>query len=356
MNVLRDSWDKFTSNIQNTLDLLKSALNRWEEHNELKNRFNKWLTDTEEVFKATPETRGELSEMKTALERFKHLQDEIVGKKTDLDHLTDEANELSSWAKSPAELEDVNKLQARWEKLKAASDTRIKGIQSEVDDYNAYHQKLQEAEKWLLQISFQLMAHNSLYITNREQTQEQINQHELLLNEIQKYQSNLDDLKAKGQSQIERYEPTSPTVRNTIETQLKNIQDSYNSLLGTSIQIRNRLQESLSKFQEYENTLNSIMTNLDEVEPVITTELDEPATNLEMARDQLKLAQSIHNKLQAEKSRLAVAVQACEAATASISRPSSPLEAAMHHIPEKELLVRAKLEDLIDQVIYLCCV
>lgn len=67
------------------------------------------------------------------------------------------------------------------------------------------------------------------------------------------------------------------------------------------------------------------------------------------------MAQSLHSKLQAEKSRLAVAVQACEAATASISRPSSPLETAMQPIPEKELMVRAKLEDLIDQVRANCC-
>lgn len=60
--------------------------------------------------------------------------------------------------------------------------------------------------------------------------------------------------------------------------------------------------------------------------------------------------QELHNKLQMEKSRLAAAVQACEAATASISRPSSPLEASIHPIPERELTVRAKLEDLIDQV------
>jgi nesprin-1 len=48
-------------------------------------------------------------------------------------------------------------------------------------EYTAYHQSLQDTEKWLLQISFQLMAHNSLYITNREQTQEQISQHEVYL-------------------------------------------------------------------------------------------------------------------------------------------------------------------------------
>lgn len=223
-------------------------------------------------------------------------------------------------------------------------------MESEINDYNSYHQSLQDAEKWLLQISFQLMAHNSLYITNRDQTQEQISQHEALLDDVQKYQSNLDDLNAKGKNQIDRYVKTTPYIRNTIETQLKNIQESYNSLLNTSVQIRNRLQDSLAKFQEYEDTLDGILKNLDEYEPIITTELDEPATNLEMAQEQLQCAQNLHNKLQNEKSRLAIAVQACEAATASISRPSSPLDTTQQPIPEKELMVRARLEDLIDQV------
>lgn len=350
MSNLRDTWEKFTQDVQNALTRLKSAMHRWEEYNDTKNRFIKWITVTEDDLTALPETKGELSEMKTMLERLKHLQDEIVIKRSELDHLISEAKELSSWVQISTEIDEVNKLQARWEKLQLNCATKIKNLDAEVNDYNIYHQKLQDAEKWLLQISFQLMAHNSLYITNRDQTQEQINQHEILLNEIQKYQSNLDDLKAKGQSQIARYEHSTPTIRPTIENQLKNIQDSYNSLLATSIQIRNRLHESLLKFQEYENTLTTIMNNLEIYEPIIISELDEPATNLEAAQKQLQCAQNLHNKLQAEKSRLAVAIQACEAATASISRPSSPLETAIQPIPERELMTRAKLEDLIDQV------
>lgn len=45
-----------------------------------------------------------------------------------------------------------------------------------------------------------------------------------------------------------------------------------------------------------------------------------------------------------------VAVQACEAAAASVSRPSSPLDSAPPPIPLRELQTRARLEDLIDQV------
>lgn len=347
---LKKSWDNFTENIQNTGDLLKSALNKWEDHNERVAAFEKWLTATEEQLNIEPETHGELSTMKTILDGLKNLSKQIKEKgNDDLQQIKTEAHDLNTWAKAPKKIEDINNLQARWDKVNTQCDENIAQISGEMNDYNEYYQKLQDAEKWLLQISFQLMAHNSLYITNREQTQEQIEQHEILMMEIQKYQSNIDDLKAKGYNQIARYESTSAKIRSAVEMQLKNIQDSYDSLLNTSVQIRNRLQESLAKFEEYENILDNIQKNLDEYEVAIG-ELEQPAITLPMAKAQLKTAQTLHNKLQGEKSRLAIAVQACESATASISRPSSPLEPHIPQIPEKELLVRGKLEDLIDQV------
>lgn len=59
-------------------------------------------------------------------------------------------------------------------------------MEREIHEHLTYQQSLQDTEKWLLQISFQLMAHNSLYITNKEQTQEQIVQHDSLLSDIQR--------------------------------------------------------------------------------------------------------------------------------------------------------------------------
>lgn len=354
MTTLRGTWDAFNMRVQDTIVLLKAALSRWEDYIEAKQRLDRWLKETEDALSTMPETRGELSEMKTMLERYRHLHEDITVKRAELDHLATEVRDLSFGVKAATEADEITKLQTRWERVNADCATRMQDLQSEMNDYQTYHTKLQEAERWLLQVSFQLMAHNSLYITNREQTLEQIQQHEALLSEIQKYQTNLDDLRGSGKSQIERYERSTPTIRLTIESQLRNIQDSYNSLLNTSVQIRNRLHESLAKFQEYENTIDSIMTNLATYEPIIAEKLEAPATDLEMANEQLKCATELHKKLQSEKARLAVAVQACEAATASISRPSSPLESALHPIPERELIVRAKLEDLIDQVCAIC--
>lgn len=86
----------------------------------------------------------------------------------------------------------------------------------------------------------------------------------------------IDGVKQKGAEQIKRYEPQNPSIRNNIEVQLSNLQESYDSLLKTAHQIKARLDNSLLKFKEYEDTLDNIWSNLDELEPTIKTDVDMP--------------------------------------------------------------------------------
>lgn len=297
MTSLRNSWDQLTMNLTSIQAQLKAALARWDAYNESKRQFENWIQESEKVLQEILKTKGELGEMKTYLERYKNLLLEIDNKKVDLDRLISESTELSSWAKKPAVLDEIKQLEKRYLKLVEAYNNRKKQLEAEMQDYNLYHQGLQDIEKWLLQVSFQLMAHNSLYITNREQTEQQIAQHKILLDEVEKYQTILDDVKAKGQAQISRYISESPGIKESVEKQLNNVQDSYNSLQQTAFQIRNRLLESLAKFKEYEDTLESIMLNLDEYEPVITEELDKPVCNLKEAHTQLECAKVYFNVL-----------------------------------------------------------
>lgn len=95
----------------------------------------------------------------------------------------------------------------------------------------------------------------------------------------------MDDLRSKGYCQIERYVKTTPSIKEVIEQQLANVQESYNSLLHTAKQIKNRLDESLEKFIEYEKTLESIMANLDQVEAELSSEIL-PTDELVVAKKQ----------------------------------------------------------------------
>lgn len=96
----------------------------------------------------------------------------------------------------------------------------------------------------------------------------------------------LDDLKSKGTAQIHRYVTSTPSIQSIVEQQLNNIQDSYNSLYNTAQQIKARLEESLLKFKQYEDMLESIWSNLDDYQPLMSKSINEN-WSLEEAQEQL---------------------------------------------------------------------
>ena len=49
--------------------------------------------------------------------------------------------------------------------------------QKAYEDHLDFHEAQQEAEKWLLQMSYRLMSHNSLNVSSLEMTQRQIDKH-----------------------------------------------------------------------------------------------------------------------------------------------------------------------------------
>lgn len=116
--------------------------------------------------------------------RLKSTHDDILSKRTDVDHLLKESEVLSSWAKNDNSKKEAESLEKKWKQLLDECFKIEHQLELEILDCSNYHQSLQDLEKWVLQMSFQLMAHNSLYITNKAQTEEQISQHNELLQEI----------------------------------------------------------------------------------------------------------------------------------------------------------------------------
>lgn len=222
------------------------------------------------------------------MERYKNLGGDILAQQSELDSLEGEADQLVLWSGSESVKQPVLAFREAWTRFDSQVRAAQKLLETEIREFTDYHNALQDTEKWLLQTSFQLMAHNSLYITNREQTLEQLALHDALLEEIQSYQDNLDGVKAKGRGQVEKYLALQPGLQAKIEKQLKNVQDSYDSLLHTGFQIKKRLEESLQKFQEYEDALESIMRNLDEWEPEIEQQLQGPIDNVESSSKRLE--------------------------------------------------------------------
>jgi len=56
----------------------------------------------------------------------------VTNKQVDLDHLLSEASELSVWAGRPAVLEEVHRLQTRWDQLASGSVLRRENLEVEL--------------------------------------------------------------------------------------------------------------------------------------------------------------------------------------------------------------------------------
>lgn len=174
---LRADWDQLNISLNDTLSRLKGAISRWEEFREACSRIETWLSGVEQQLCEYPQSKGEVGEMKTLMERVKSQQMELERKKTDLEHLRREVAELSSWSNETSCVQTVDRLQLKWKDLSILAHNHLERLEDEVQEYNSYHQALQDTEKWILQTSFHLMAHNSMYITTRDQTEEQTNKH-----------------------------------------------------------------------------------------------------------------------------------------------------------------------------------
>ncbi len=115
------------------------------------------------------ESDGEVGKMRTLLERTKGLSTEIGKKKEELAESKREAEEFVKMTNDRDACDRVEALSIRLTDLERNCDLTRREIEEEITEYNDYHTAMQETEKWLLQTNFQLMAHNSLYITTRDQ-------------------------------------------------------------------------------------------------------------------------------------------------------------------------------------------
>ena len=285
---MRKSLDQLGMDVSKTLTTLKNSIQRWDLHNSSVEELAAWLQETETRIVTEPITNGMLGEMKTSLQRTKYIEEEICKKSDGLKKMMSEATELATLSGDPSVSEKTLDLEKRLTALQLKCESCKTAIEKEIEVYNSYNQSMQETEKWLLQISFQLMAHNSMYITTREMTQQQLDQHEQLLDEIKSYQQTLDSVRAVGEKQGEKYQESNPELLSNISKQHQNVQESYNSLLQTATQIKNRLLDSLEKFGEYEETLQSIFENIERWEPEITETLTKEVDTMEDASTELE--------------------------------------------------------------------
>ncbi|XP_013784499.1 nesprin-1-like, partial [Limulus polyphemus] len=343
----RDQLATLSQQLSEATALLSSVLARLQEFNQNSANFRQWLEDLEGKLSSPPKTKGEIVEIRTLFEQYKHLRLEIEQQQPQLSELQAEAQELAEKTDDP---QAVDLLTEMTDRLTASLNRCLEilsQLESELQTLQDYQHALQETEKWLLQMSFNLMSHHSLQISSLPQTQDHLEKHKRVLEEIERYQTVIDKVKAKGGVIIETYKER--TIENQINKQLANIQESYDSLLASAEQIEARLDQAFQKFRTYEETLNQCDKLLAELEPELAQENETTPQTLEVARENLDNSKTALSQLVMARQQLQTAIQGCVEATTSLSRPSSPEDAIVSPLPERETQIKIRLQDFIEQ-------
>ncbi|KFM65651.1 Nesprin-1, partial [Stegodyphus mimosarum] len=350
MDEVKQQFSEFSKSVAEISGSLSSVLSRLQEFAQNKNKFMEWLNNVISKLPDKLETKGDIVEIRTKIENFKQIHNDMENHKMQLKELQIEAKELALKTGDDSEITKLDELSNNFKNVHQKCQDLLTQLETELSNLQTYNHALQETEKWLLQMSFHLMSHHSLQISNLVKTKEQSEKHKTLLKEIQDYQKVIDALKLKGNKLISDYKDQVPKLENQIEQQMNNVQESYDSLLMTAENIQAQLEDALLKFKTYEESLLFCEKLLNETKPFISSGLDASKLASQEAKEKLDLSKNILKKLMDGREKLQQAIQGCVEATSSISRPSSPDVGFASSLPEKEMQIKIQLQDYIEQI------
>ncbi|KAL1429843.1 hypothetical protein MTO96_015704 [Rhipicephalus appendiculatus] len=329
---------------------MASLQSRWQELMQGADTLKVSLREVEESLKERPVSGGDLVQIRCLVEQYKHTARNLDDHKQKLKELRLEASELAEKTDGGEVLPVLREMADQLDSLQKKCQATLDSLESELHDAQSYHKALQEAEKWLLQMSFPVMAQHSLQVLNKQQTQEQIDKYKGILAEVKQYQSTLDDVKAKGRGLVNRYKKDAPQLEQQVQSQLDNIQESYDALLTGANQVLARLESALQKFISYETMLEVCDKLLEELEPKISALSEDTPKTAEASKIKLETCKGMLTQLTEARTQFQEAIQGCIEAVSSVSRPSSPEVATVFSVPEQEASIKIRLQDNIEQL------
>ncbi|XP_064624000.1 muscle-specific protein 300 kDa-like isoform X3 [Lineus longissimus] len=309
---LKEAWDNLQGNINICSTNLEKSLIKYNEYEESYDLILKWMLDIENLLLPEPEHKVDLMEKKQQLDKYKAAQTDINYHNKQIDDLVDVAKQIQASHPDKELNQSVFEMKDNYDKLKKRSNEIVKKLQGEYDEHRDYQEGLQDCEKWILQMSFRIMSHNALNVSSMELCKKQIEKHSALMREVKAYKSTIDKQNRKGDDLIV-HNDNHPQLETEVKTELDNLDDSYQALQATSEQIRDRLQDILEKWMEYQQLVDKVERVMDQDMTIWWVGKRKPqADSIEHAHIQMHETKEMLQKLQGYKQDLANAAHQCE--------------------------------------------
>ncbi|CAB1447010.1 unnamed protein product, partial [Pleuronectes platessa] len=188
----------------------------------------------------------------------------------------------------PSIRDKMNKLQRDYTELCRRATAHVENLDGQVKEQEAYHNELQEVERWLLQMSSRMVTPDPSVGGNLEAATQQLARHKAIMEEIAGFEDRLAGLKERGDHLVKGCsDRVQGRLRQQVQAHQQGTRDSYSAICSTAQRVYQSLDHELQRHVSLQDTLQQCQTWITSVseqpEPPAHTSL-----SLEEALQQVK--------------------------------------------------------------------
>ncbi|XP_063352154.1 nesprin-1 isoform X7 [Pelmatolapia mariae] len=255
-----------------------------------------WLVETKALLRTPVEPKAELYQRRAQLTKYKALLQMVQSHDGAIKSVLEKGDALLSSVHYPSIRDKMSKLQKDYTGLCNTALAHVENLEGQVKEQEAYHNELQEVERWLLQMSSRMVTPDPSISGSLEAATQQLARHKAIMEEIAGFEDRLAGLKERGDHLMEGCsDRVQSRLRQQVQAHQQGTRDSYSAICSTAQRVYQSLDHELQRHVSLQDTLQQCQTWLNSVseEPEPPTH---PSFSLEEALQQVKQERALQEQ------------------------------------------------------------
>ncbi|XP_074471039.1 nesprin-1-like isoform X4 [Sebastes fasciatus] len=294
-----------------------------------------WLVETKALLSSPVEPKAELYQRRALLAKYKALLQMVQSHDGSIRSVVEKGDALLASVHYPSIREKMNRMQRDYTELGHTATAHVENLEGQVKEQEAYHNELQEVERWLLQMSSRMVTPDPTVGGSLDAATQHLSRHKAIMEEIAGFEDRLAGLKQRGDHLVQGCsDRVQSRLRQQVQAHQQGTRDSYSAICSTAQRVYQSLDHELQRHVSVQDTLLQCQTWLtsvsDEPEPPA-----HPPLSLEEALQQVKQERALQEQAS---TYLQLVCSACDLSELRVRGTAGDIQQVKLQIEERMLL------------------
>ncbi|CAJ1078482.1 nesprin-1 [Xyrichtys novacula] len=294
-----------------------------------------WLVETRVLLSTPVEPKAELYQRRALLAKYKALLQMVQSHDGSIRSVVEKGDALLSSVHYPSIRDKMTRLKRDYSELCNAAMVHVENLEGQVKEQEAYHNELQEVERWLLQMSSRMVTPDPAVGSSLEAATQQLAQHKAIMEEIAGFEERLVCLKERGAHLVQGCsDRVQSRLRQQVKAHQQGTRDSYSAICSTAQRVYQSLDHELQRHVSLQDTLQQCQTWLTSV-----SEEPEPPSHTPLSWEEALQQVKQERALQEQASTyLHLVCSACDLSELRVRETAAAIQQVKLQIEERMLL------------------